>query len=194
MPPPPAVGAIREASADTIARYTRPSSNKGRCPLPFAVDAVAPAVNQASTQDMFRFGDEDDAPHMQKDALDGFLQSKANPLAQRRTPPSIFSGGSGRPVTPSEVWPDSFVFGETSSAEAKGAGPIGPGPDRSRPLQPTNSRRQHAAAEALTSSQAAFGRQGATTGGGMMAAGAPRGGAGRGRRPPSGGFAGLTLG
>ena len=149
-------------------------------------------------EDPFRFGDEDDAPRVQKDALDGFLSSNANPLAQRRAPPSIFSGASKRPVTPSEVWPDNFGFGEVSSASNQGKA-AAPSSRRvaSQPLQPMNSRRQHTPVQA---SAALHFTGGSTMSAGMagIAGNAMLPAAGRGRRrPPSGslgGFSSLTLG
>ena len=170
---------IREASAETIARYTapRPQGMAKPRPPPFGTDSSTPQYPAhrgnsrgqerpiTPQQQMFMFGDEDDAPTRRaqpKDALDGFLSSKANPLAQKKAPPSIFGGASGKAITAADAFPDDAppTPGRQTPGRAppqqKVAMPMDGSFGRATPLQPTNSRQGRPRGE-QTSSQAAHG-------------------------------------
>jgi len=211
-------GRIVQASAETIARYTTPRPSSGRAkprPPPFGTDNSMPEypahrANSRPTeqqaqpqrpvtpqQAMFMFGDEDEGPMrggraQPKDALDGFLTSKANPLAQKKAPPSIFGGASGKPITAADTFPDDAPSTSTQPPHAgpaqqhKAATPLqGSGRRGATPLQPANSRRD------FSGSQAAHGQPALSMSGGKqqlnvagLGQALPTAGMGR-RRPPS---------
>ena len=223
----PAKGRIVQASAEKIAEYTRPRPQSGRNrprPPPFGTDDSRPEYPahrsnnhgvqsgrpMTPQQAMFQFGDEDDDSSRRaapRDALDGFITSKANPLAQKKAPPSIFGGGSGRPITTGDVFPDEgpaceqppSVGRPTSGRRAPQQPPKPPMPDGSMGRGGTSTcwgdvSSGHAAMGASGGKQH-FGMAGmgdalpAAGGAGRPAAG----GAGLGRRRPSQGSSGTFV-
>ncbi|KAL1527698.1 hypothetical protein AB1Y20_009084 [Prymnesium parvum] len=207
-------GSIRVASAETIARYTRPRPQgmaKPR-PPPYGVDNCMPEypAHRANSlrqerpltpqQAMFSYGDEDDAPTkygQPKDALDGFITSKANPLAQSKksVPQNIFVRKGGARITAAETFPDTATptsshppSGPPSARpsqpafQSKAAGACSGG---STPFQPTNNRRGVVGAAYGPSAMQMYGSKGFGMSGVCNSLPAAGMSSGNGRRPPS---------